>query len=121
MSVLSITSLYMLSNQDNHGLHFFNKVYDLVRRIPRGKVASYGQIASLISTPRAARIVGFAMRKAPDDVPWQRVISSSGRISIENVEHPAEEQAALLRAEGVVATERLGAFYIDMREFGWKK
>jgi methylated-DNA-protein-cysteine methyltransferase-like protein len=83
-------------------------------------VASYGQIASLISTPRAARIVGYAMRYAPSDVPWQRVISGSGRISIENIQHPAEEQARLLEQEGIVVQRRAHAFFVDIKKFGWK-
>ena len=110
-----------MSAKDQGQLNFFEQVYTLVRQIPRGKVASYGQIAALISTPRAARIVGFAMRKAPNDVPWQRVISSSGRISIQNVIHPAEEQAALLRREGVDVEEKRGAWFADLKKFGWRR
>lgn len=110
----------MFRNQGVVDKNFFAAVYRIARKIPRGKVASYGQIAALISTPRAARIVGFAMRRSPEDVPWHRVISSSGRISIENVEHPAEEQARLLRGEGVEVKKSENSFVVDMKRFLWK-
>ena len=64
-------------------MNFYQQVYKIVKTIPRGRVMTYGQIASLISTPRAARVVGFAMRVSVDKkIPWQRVINSQGMISI---------------------------------------
>ena len=82
---------------------FFDQVYQIVREIPRGKVATYGQIAALLDKPRGARAVGWAMRACPEDVPWHRVINSQGRVS----EPPGREiegglQQAMLEAEGVV-------------------
>jgi methylated-DNA-protein-cysteine methyltransferase-like protein len=93
--------------------NFYEQVYAVVRRIPRGKVTSYGRIAQMLGRPRAARAVGYAMNALKDkddayaDVPWQRVINSQGRISIVNRENSATDQAHLLRQEGVVVDENL--------------
>ena len=102
---------------------FQTLVWDLVRRIPRGRVASYGQIAMLLPPPPGVEIeaykafgprwVGGAMANCPDDVPWQRVINSQGRIS----ERPgAERQRVLLEEEGVVFVKDK----VDLKKFGWK-
>lgn len=77
---------------------FFEQVYAIVRRIPEGRVVSYGQIARMIGRPRAARMVGWAMRSCPDDIPWQRVIKSDGSIAGSGF---SELRRALLREEGV--------------------
>lgn len=105
--------------------NFYEQVYLIVRRIPRGQVTSYGRIAHLLGSPRAARAVGYALRAlgdkrgnpAYDDVPWQRVINSQGRISITNRQTTAHKQAELLRAEGVVVSEGL---QIDLAIFLWE-
>ena len=60
---------------------FFKQVYDIVERIPYGKVISYGEIAKLLGRPRAAREVGWAMRNCPEDLPWQRVVMADGSIT----------------------------------------
>lgn len=80
---------------------FFEKVWEVVRLIPPGKVASYGQIARLLAAPHAARTVGWAMAECPDDVPWQRVVNAQGRISLKGTIGGAAHQRALLEAEGV--------------------
>lgn len=101
--------------------NFFERVYMLVRQIPRGKVASYGQIAALLGHPRAARTVGWALNALRggqiDDVPWQRVINSYGRISISRVDLGADLQRALLEQEGILFDER---DRVDMKRFGWE-
>jgi methylated-DNA-protein-cysteine methyltransferase-like protein len=96
------------------GPNFYKQVYAVVRRIPRGKVTSYGRVAKMLGRPRAARAVGYALNALKDkkqsdfeNVPWQRVINSQGRISIVNREFGAQEQAALLREEGVVVSQDL--------------
>lgn len=100
---------------------FFDRVYIVVRMIPRGKVASYGQIAALLGHPQAARTVGWALNALRgseiDDVPWQRVINSAGRISISRADLGADVQRQLLEEEGVVFN---AAGRIDMRRFGWE-
>ena len=88
-------------------------VWDIVRQIPAGKVATYGQIGALIPPPQGmplkdydafrARWVGGAMAACPPDVPWQRVINAQGKISLRP---GAEEQRQLLEAEGVEFDER---------------
>jgi methylated-DNA-protein-cysteine methyltransferase-like protein len=60
---------------------FFAQVYDVVGQIPRGKVASYGQIARMLGRPRAAREVGRAMRCCPENLPWQRVVMADGAVA----------------------------------------
>jgi len=97
-------------------MNFYEKVYEQVQAIPRGKVSTYGLIAAKISTPRAARAVGFALRRLPEDsdVPWWRVLNKSGRISIQNMTHPSEEQAALLKAEGIKILAENSQFCVDL-------
>ena len=89
---------------------FYEKVYKVVRCIPPGKVSSYGRIAEMLGTPKAARAVGYALSalRHPNqdgytsaNVPWQRVVNSQGRISIRHREATANKQAEMLRAEGV--------------------
>jgi methylated-DNA-protein-cysteine methyltransferase-like protein len=82
---------------------FFDRVYATVRLIPPGKVATYGQVAAIVSHRQAARTVGWALRALHEgtDVPWHRVINAQGRISLSNREHGAEIQRALLEREGV--------------------
>lgn len=97
---------------------FFARVYALVRRIPRGRVASYGQIAAMLEHPRAARTVGWALAglRDGDDVPWQRVVNSRGETSTSSFSSPPDQQRHLLEQEGVL----FGADgRIDLRRFGW--
>jgi len=96
-------------------------VYRMVKKIPRGRVATYGQIARLIGWPRHARHVGYALSATPANVkiPWHRVINAQGRISL-RVRHwdsgSDELQRILLEAEGV----EFGAEgRISLRRFQW--
>lgn len=104
------------------GQNFYFRVYNLVRRIPKGQVASYGQIAALLGSPRAAQQVGWALNalKSGTTVPWQRVINREGRITIQNARADARLQATLLQSEGVEVEERAGNYWVDLRRFGWK-
>lgn len=83
--------------------HFFQQVYELVAQIPRGKLATYGQIAALLGRPRSAKIVGWAMRSAPCelDLPCHRVVSKSGRLAPDYAFGGAGKQRAMLAAEGI--------------------
>ena len=78
---------------------FFEQVYDIVGKIPLGKVVSYGQIARMLGKPRAAREVGWAMRCCPEGLPWQRVVMADGSITGGIY---AEMRKALLADEGVI-------------------
>src|SRR5205823_14454268 len=62
------------------GVTFRETVWRLVRRIPRGRVATYGQLAALLGRPRAGRAVGGAPRRCPGDLPWHRVVNAQGAI-----------------------------------------
>ena len=77
---------------------FFERVYALVRQIPEGTCVTYGQIAWMLGAPRSARQVGWAMRRCPDDLPWQRVVKSDGSIAGGGY---AELRRALLEQEGI--------------------
>jgi methylated-DNA-protein-cysteine methyltransferase related protein len=82
---------------------FFDSVYAMVRRIPRGKVATYGQIARLVGAPRSARVVGWAMHGNPHGarVPWQRVVQRGGSLSETVCPADPDRQRRLLAREGV--------------------
>ncbi len=80
----------------------WDPVYRLVRRIPRGRVMTYGQIAEMTPGRLSARAVGWAMNQCPDGVPWQRVVNRHGRCSTDDrPDVPPGLQRALLEAEGV--------------------
>ncbi len=100
---------------------FHGRAIDAIRRIPRGTVATYGQIAGLAGSPRAAIIIGEILRRQTQsaDLPWQRVINKEGRISIVNMQFPAALQAELLRSEGVDVREVNGAYHVDLTRFLW--
>jgi len=78
---------------------FFKQVYDIVERIPYGKVISYGEIARILGRPRAAREVGWAMRCCPESLPWQRVVMADGSITGGVY---ADMRRAILESEGVI-------------------
>jgi methylated-DNA-protein-cysteine methyltransferase related protein len=97
---------------------FTARVHAAVRRIPPGCVASYGGIAALLGTPRAARGVGWALAALAEDsdVPWWRVINAAGRVSLHPHRHGAALQRALLEGEGVRFDDQ---DRVDWRNFGW--
>jgi methylated-DNA-protein-cysteine methyltransferase-like protein len=94
-------------------------VYAIVRSIPRGKVATYGQIAELAGVASGHRIVARAMRSCPERLPWQRVVGKKdarrGQINIVDPDHAAL-QRGLLESEGVVFVAR---GFIPLGRFGW--
>lgn len=104
---------------------FYTQVWDIVRKIPRGRVASYGQIAKMLPLPASvdgetylefgALWVSGAVASCPDDVPWQRVVNSKGEISEKNGAD-ARRHKLLLEDEGVQFGVR---GRIDMKKFGW--
>lgn len=99
-------------------MHFFERVYELVRMIPCGRVLTYGQVAALLEHPRAARTVGWALHSMPNGntAPWHRVVNSRGGTSTSSFSDPPDLQRQLLEAEGV---EFDAQGCVDLRRFGW--
>jgi methylated-DNA-protein-cysteine methyltransferase-like protein len=97
----------------------YRKIYAVIARIPRGRVATYGQVATLTGLPGHARQVGTALGCLPDDsgVPWQRVINARGEVSPRGGLGGEEGfQRHLLEKEGVRFDER---GRVDLERFGW--
>ena len=85
-------------------MNFYDRVYCLVRRIPKGRVVSYGMVAAALGESHRARAVGYALHLLPPDtdVPWHRVINARGAISIRGDDIRAMVQQDRLLSEGVV-------------------
>ena len=96
----------------------FERIYDVVRRIPRGKVATYGQIAMLAGNPRWARAVGYALHANPEPgvIPCHRVLNRFGGVAPAFAFGGEERQAEMLRAEGV---EVSGNGFVDLDRYLW--
>ena len=104
----------------------FLDIWEVVARVPRGRVTTYGQIARMAGCPGGARTVGWAMRALPDGllirgspVPWQRVINAQGRISPRRSGAPGDDavrQARALRREGVPVSS---AGTVDLTQCLW--
>jgi methylated-DNA-protein-cysteine methyltransferase-like protein len=78
------------------------RVYTIVRRIPSGRVMTYGQIAELLGDGYTPRTVGFCMHSSPDGTPWHRVVNAQGGCSTGRIVLPQDKQQRLLEQEGVV-------------------
>jgi methylated-DNA-protein-cysteine methyltransferase-like protein len=92
----------------------YQRIYAVVRRIPRGRVATYGQVAKLAGIEGHARQVGYALHNAPPRLPWHRVINARGEISARASSDWGELQRHLLEAEGV-KFDRQGR--VDLKKF----
>ena len=97
----------------------YARIYSVVKRVPRGRVATYGQIAVLAGMPRHARQVGYALNKLPEGerVPWYRIINSQGRISARSRPGSDDFQRILLEGEGVGFDIR---GKVSLEKYGWK-
>jgi methylated-DNA-protein-cysteine methyltransferase related protein len=94
-------------------------IWDVICRIPRGQVSTYGAVARAAGLPGRARLTGFALRRAPEDIdlPWHRVVGAGGRIAFPKLSLQHREQAKRLRAEGIVVTDgRVGRSSIAVLE-----
>jgi methylated-DNA-protein-cysteine methyltransferase-like protein len=96
----------------------FSRFYEAIRQVPRGRVATYGQIAATAGLPRHARFVGRALRSLPErsDVPWHRIVNAAGQVS----RRPSDSdqlQRFLLEGEGI-EFDRAGR--ISLEEFRWE-
>lgn len=100
-------------------MSFFENVYEAVQLIPRGKVATYGQIARMIGAPRSSRAVGYALHANPRPgvIPCHRVVNREGRLAPAFAFGGPEIQAQLLESEGV----RVSAdFVVDLGKYLWQ-
>lgn len=97
-------------------MNFFEKVYEAVKKIPKGKVATYGQIAHAVGAPRAARQVGWALHVNPEPgvIPCHRVVNRMGRLAPAFAFGGEKTQASLLRAEGVEVSEE---YIVDLTKY----
>lgn len=97
----------------------YERIYEIVRRVPRGRVATYGQIAKLAGLPGQARQVGYALHALPfgSRVPWHRVMNAAGRISLRRSSGGDVQQRILLELEGV-GFDLAGR--VSLEKFRWK-
>lgn len=106
-------------NPGPHELH--QRIYDVAKLIPPGRVATYGQVALWAGLPGHARLAGYALFNLPRElhmqVPWQRVINAQGRISYSEARQGHDhQQRELLEAEGVVFSDK---GKVSFAQFGW--
>lgn len=104
---------------DNY-MSFYNIVWDMVKQIPAGKVATYGQIALLCGSPRASRAVGYALHFNPDNstIPCHRVVNRFGKLAEAYVFGGKEVQKQLLENEGVEVSDD---FTVDLKKYLWNR
>lgn len=95
---------------------FDRAVFALVRQVPAGRVVTYGQVAALLGAPRAARAVGYAMKRCPPGVPWHRVINARAGISLRGNVGSMVNQQFLLEGEGV----RFVRGRVDLARYRWR-
>lgn len=95
------------------------RIYEVVKRIPKGKVATYGQIAEMAGNRKMARVVGTALHKNPDpdNIPCFRVVNSKGELAEEFAFGGAGKQAELLRREGIIVEDGK----VDLQRYGFEK
>ena len=93
------------------------QIWQVVHSIPRGKVATYGQIAKLADLPGYARFVGQVMKSLPSDskLPWHRVLNAKGRLSFPHSSEQYKRQQSLLEGEGIVFINGR----ISLKKYSW--
>lgn len=97
----------------------YQKIYEVVKQIPQGCVATYGQIAALAGNPRWARVVGYALHVNPDpeNIPCYRVVNREGKLSDAFAFGGVNQQKILLEQEGICVENG----YVDLTRYQWKK
>lgn len=97
----------------------FEQIYDVVRQIPRGTVATYGQIAALAGNRRWSRVVGYALHVNPDpeNIPCYRVVNRLGEVSSAFAFGGGNRQIELLEADGIPCPDGV----VDLKKYQWKK
>ncbi|HEY5443892.1 MAG TPA: MGMT family protein [Pyrinomonadaceae bacterium] len=97
--------------------NYRERVYKIVRKIPSGRVMTYGQIAELLGEGYTPRTVGFVMHASPEGTPWHRVLNAQGACSTGPVVLPHDKQQRLLESEGVAFDKNLRC---DLQKVLWK-
>ena len=97
----------------------YEKIYDIVKQIPRGTVATYGQVAALAGNKRWARVVGYALHVNPDpgQIPCYRVVNREGRVSEAFAFGGGNRQIGLLEADGIEVKDG----FVDLSKYQWRK
>ncbi len=96
--------------------NYRERVYRIVRSIPRGRVMTYGQLAEILGEGYTPRTIGFVMHGSDDKTPWHRVINAHGGCSTGRLVLPADKQQRMLAAEGVEFNERCRC---DLQRYLW--
>ena len=101
----------------NEPLTTYERIYEVVKKIPRGKVATYKTVASVVGGSKMARVVGNALHKNPDpkNIPCYRVVNSQGRLSDSFAFGGSSTQEKLLKADGIEVKDK----YVDLNKYGW--
>ena len=99
----------------------YDRIYEIVRQIPQGRVATYGQVAELSNLAGKARVVGYALYRVDmqtSDIPWQRVVNAKGEISLSPLRFGTDYlQRSLLENEGISFSD---TGKIDLRKYLWR-
>ena len=100
-------------------MNFYQSVYEIVRRIPKGRVATYGQVAYLAGNPRASRAVGYALHRNPfpGEIPCHRVVNREGRLSDAFAFGGVNRQKLLLEEDGVEVSDG----HVDLERYQWRR
>lgn len=97
-------------------MSFKGKVIGIVKKVPYGKVITYGTVAALAGIPRGGRLVGGILHYQGEDIPWYKVINRYGFISTKCLGHTKQLQKALLEQEGIEVTSD---FMVNLQKYGW--
>lgn len=99
-------------------MSFYDKVYEVVQKIPSGKVSTYGQIAFLCGSPRASRAVGYALHnnKNPDEIHCYRIVNRHGNLAESFAFGGIEQQKILLELDGITVSEE---YKVDLKAYLW--
>ena len=116
-SVLAVTTGKILRAMEQK--NSYEKIYDIVKQIPRGTVATYGQVAALAGNKRWARVVGYALHVNPDPegIPCYRVVNREGRVSEAFAFGGENRQIGLLEADGIEVKDGC----VDLSKYQWRK
>jgi methylated-DNA-protein-cysteine methyltransferase-like protein len=106
-----------MSSAKRDNPNYRERVYKIVRRIPAGRVMTYGQIAELLGEGYTPRTVGFVMHASPEGTPWHRVLNAQGGCSTGPIVLPHNKQQLILESEGVVFDKNARC---DLQLFLWK-